>query len=120
MLRTLYKIAIGLLIAVGAVHICFTLLNYDGLTLDALWFASAGVAIIFAGFLNLVLLSSDGKGRVTFALCLIANFALTLLFALALRVLREPQVFVGLFLSGFVTVASVVSKMTRAKGELSL
>jgi hypothetical protein len=52
MLRTSHKIITGLMIALGLLHVSVTFVDYDTFSMNALWFASAGVAIIPAGFLN--------------------------------------------------------------------
>jgi hypothetical protein len=106
MLKTLYQITTGLLIALGIVHVWFTRYAYDGFSLDALWFIGSGMAIIFAGLLNVVLLRGEGKDRVVWWLVFSTNLILVLGFAVSLMVLREPQVFIGLFLAGFEAVAS--------------
>jgi hypothetical protein len=107
-LNTLYKIATGLLTALGAVHIAYTPWVYDGFSLDALWFIGSGIAIIFAGLLNVFLLRDKGKDRVMRWLVLGTNLILVFGFAGGLLVLKEPQVFIGLFLSGFEAVASLL------------
>jgi len=71
-----------------------------------MWFLSAGLAIIFAGLLNLVLLRDDGKDSFVRLLCLIADSILFLLFGAALSILEEPQVYIGLMLLAFETVAA--------------
>ena len=108
MLKTLYQIATGLLIALGVVHVWFTRYAYDGFSLDALWFIGSGMAIIFAGLLNIVMLRGAGKDRVVWWLVFGTNLVLVLGFAVSLLVLKEPQVFVGICLSGFEAVASLL------------
>jgi len=88
-LKTLDQISTGLLITLGVVHLVFTLRVYDGFTLDALWFVSAGVAIIFAGLMNVVLLRGARQDRVVWWLGFGTNLTLALLFAAALRVLQR-------------------------------
>lgn len=99
MLPRLHKLASVLLILLGAIHIGFTAFNFLKLTLDALWFASAGFAIIVVGFLNLALLQSASTDRLTRTLTIIANAGLTLLFLLAVPLIGQPQVYAGLALS---------------------
>ena len=65
MLRTAHKILTGLIIALGLLHVLVTFHDYDEFSLRALWFASAGVAIILAGFLNIVLLREVGKDKLS-------------------------------------------------------
>lgn len=73
MMRATHKIITGLMIALGLIHILFTFHDYDTFSMRALWFASAGVAIILAGFLNIVLLRDVGKDKVVRLLCVLAN-----------------------------------------------
>ena len=117
MLKRLYKLSTGLLIALGAVHVAYTPWVYDGYSLDALWFISAGIAIIFAGLMNVVLLRGAGEDRVVWRIVVGTNLAITLLFPAALLVLREPQVFIGLFLAGFEAVASWLLPTGRVLNE---
>src|SRR5215210_1765662 len=95
MLKTAHKILTTIIIALGILHVLVTFHDYDSFSVRALWFASAGVAIILAGFLNIILLRDAGKDRVVWMLCLITNLIFAVMFVLALLVLRQPQVFVG-------------------------
>ena len=108
MLKTVYKIITGLLIALGVVHVLYTAREYEGLSLDALWFVSAGVAVILVGLINVILLRCAGEDPVVRWIGFGSIFTITMLFAVALLVLREPQVFIGLFLSGFEAAASLL------------
>lgn len=111
MLRTAHKIITGLIIALGSLHILFTFHDYDSFSLRALWFASAGVAIILAGFLNLILLRDVGKDRVVWVICLLTNLFFAVLFAVALSLLNQPQVFLGIALF----VVAIVTSFTIKK-----
>ena len=71
MLRTAHKILTGIIIALGTLHVLITFHDYDSFSVRALWFASAGIAIILAGFLNIILLRDAGKDTVVWTLCLI-------------------------------------------------
>ncbi len=113
MLKLLYNSVACLMVALGLAHLFLTTLNYDALTLDAMWFAGSGLAIVFAGFLNLTLAADSGANRRGFALCLATNLVVTLLFAGALAVLPQPQVLVGALLFGFATVAVFVLDRRR-------
>ncbi len=95
MLSTAHKFLTGIIIALGVLHVLVTFFDYDGFSVNALWFASAGVAIILAGFLNVILLRDIGKDRVVWLLCLITNLIFAVMFILALLILPQPQVFVG-------------------------
>jgi hypothetical protein len=107
MLKRMHVIVTYLIIALGVVHLLFTVRNFSRFTLGALWFASAGFAIIFAGFLNVVLIRGAGRDRVVRALCLTTNIMVTALFGAALYVLREPQVLIGLLLFALASLAAL-------------
>jgi hypothetical protein len=92
---TAHKIITGVIIALGVLHVAVTFHDYDSMSAGALWFAAAGVAIILAGFLNVILLREAGKDAVARALCVVTNVSFAVMFALALLVLPQPQVFIG-------------------------
>jgi hypothetical protein len=108
MLKTAHRILTGIIIALGVLHVLVTFHDYDSFSVRALWFASAGVAIILAGFLNVILLRDAGKDRVVWMLCLITNLIFAVMFTLALLVLPQPQVFVG---AGLFIAATLFSLM---------
>jgi len=108
MLRTAHKILTGIIIAFGVLHVLVTFHDYDCFSLRALWFASAGVAIILAGFLNIILLRDAGKDTVVWTLCIITNLIFSVMFVLALMVLPQPQVFVGAGLFIAATILSLI------------
>ena len=109
MLRTIHKIITGLMIALGLTHILFTFHDYDEFSMRALWFASAGVAIILAGFLNIVLLRDVGKDKLVKLLCVLTNLIFVVMFGAVLFLMPQPQVFVGVALFGFATVIASLS-----------
>lgn len=114
MLRTIHKIITGLIVALGLLHVSVTFFDYDSFSVEALWFAGTGVAIILAGFLNLVLLRDVGRDKVVQILCVITNVVFAAMFASALLILPQPQVFFGLGLFVVATVFSFI--LNRAKG----
>jgi hypothetical protein len=113
MLRTFHKILAGLMVALGSIHILFTFHNYDEFSLRALWFASAGVAIILAGFLNFILLREVGKDKVVWLLCVITNVIFAVMFSMTLVLMWQPQVFVGVALFAAATVLTFLSPKTQ-------
>jgi hypothetical protein len=113
MLKAAHKIITGLIIALGVLHLLFTFHDYSRFSMSALWFAGTGVAIILAGFLNLVLLRDVGKDRLVWVLCSLTNLIFAVLFAAALFLLPQPQVFFGM---GLFLVATVVSLMVERTG----
>jgi hypothetical protein len=73
-------------------------------------FFATGIAIILAGFMNIVVIRIGNKDKLIFALCLLTNIFFATLFAFALLQLRQPQVFLGLFLFAGSTVAAIKAK----------
>lgn len=112
LLKTIHKIITGLIIALGSLHILFTFHDYDEFSLRALWFASAGVAIILAGFLNIVLLRDVGRDKVVRLLVVLTNIIFAVMFSVALYLMQQPQVFVGIALFAFATVLSLLIPRT--------
>ncbi len=108
MLKTAHKILTGIIIALGILHVLVTFHDYDQFTVRALWFASAGIAIILAGFLNIILLRDAGKDRVVWLLCFMTNLIFAVMFALALLILWQPQVLVGAGLFIATTLLSLI------------
>lgn len=115
MLKTLYKISTYLIILLGIVHVLFTIQGYGRWTLNAMWFLGAGLAIIFAGFLNLILIRDKSHDTVVRLLCLIADWTCFLLFGAALFLLTEPQVYLGLALFAFESVTAFVFGRTKQR-----
>ncbi len=103
-----HKIVTGIIIALGALHVPVTFRDYDSFSVEALWFAGAGVAIILAGFLNIVSLRDAGRDRVTRVLCIVTNLTFAVMFVLALLALPQPQVLVGAALFIAATLLSLV------------
>jgi hypothetical protein len=109
-LNTAYKICSWLIVALGCAHLLFTLHDYDQFTMRAFWFFGSGLAIVFAGFLNVALIRDGGRDQVIKLLCLITNIACALLFAAALMLMRQPQVFIGVALFAFVAIAAFLTR----------
>jgi len=114
MLRAIHKVITGLMIALGSLHLIFTFHDYDEFSLSALWFASAGVAIILAGFLNIVLLRDAGKDKVIRLLCVFTNIIFAVMFSGALYLMQQPQVLVGIALFAVATVLTVLLPRTAS------
>lgn len=108
MLSLTHKTISGLIILLGILHCVFTAWNYDQFTLDAMWFFGTGIAIIEAGFLNVTVIRSGGTDRIVNLLCLTTNLAFAILFTVALLLLAQPQVLVGVLLFAVATVLVAV------------
>ncbi|MFN2438926.1 MAG: hypothetical protein ABR503_06975, partial [Chitinophagaceae bacterium] len=73
-----------------------------------LWFVGAGMAIIFAGLLNLVAIDR-GDSKFTKAIAVIVNAFNCTMFCFALPILNEPQVYVGIIIFLITTVAFLLN-----------
>jgi MFS-type transporter involved in bile tolerance (Atg22 family) len=115
MLKTIHTICTYLIIGLGVLHLLFTFHDYDAFTLRALWFASAGFAIMFAGFLNLILSRLARKETLVRTLCVIANVICASLFGAALWLMQQPQVFIGVLLFTVATIAALAAPQQSAR-----
>jgi|SRR5215213_4332020 len=112
MWKLAHRIIAGLIIALGTLHCVFTAFNYNSFSLNAMWFLGSGIAIILAGFLNVVVIRVGGKDRVVKLLCLTTNLIFFALFALALLLLSQPQVIVGVVIFAIAAISVVVGERT--------
>lgn len=90
----------GLLL--GLLHLALTLPIYGRLTLEALWFAGSGLAIVCCALMNFVALRNTSLSS-RWAVVL-ANLLITGFFAAAWQMLPSPQVAAGFAI--FVTFAA--------------
>lgn len=109
-MKTAHKICSGLIVALGCAHLAFTFHDYDELSMRAFFFFGSWLAIVFAGFLNVALIRDGGRDRVIKLLCIVADAACALLFVAAIPLMRQPQVYVGVALFAFVTVAALLTR----------
>ncbi len=76
------------LIVLGCIHnFVAAPMSYAELSPQALWFASAGLALWYAGFLNLLRVRSHRPGGLLVAFCLLTNLSL-LAFVVAFALIR--------------------------------
>ena len=106
-MKAAYKFCAWLIVALGCAHLLFTLHDYDEFSLDAMWFFGSGLALVFAGFLNVAHLRATGRDTLVRALTVLTNVLCTLLFVAALSLMRQPQVFVGVALFAFAALAAM-------------
>lgn len=105
------------MIALGSLHVMFTFKDYDEFSLRALWFASAGIAIILAGFLNIILMRDAGKDQLTRWLAVGTNIFFGALFLVALLLLTQPQVFFGAALFIVASITGLLQKRANFTDE---
>ena len=103
------KISSVFIILLGIVHVSFALPFQ--LTEDTLWFVGSGFAVLFSGLLNLVAIDRGGS-VFTKIIAAIVNAVNTVLFFAALKIIGEPQVYLGIALSSVATFSfiSVINK----------
>lgn len=105
MLKRVHKVSVYLLIGLGIVHTLLTPVFNKELSVEAMYFASAGLAMAVIGLLNIAM-SRNVDDRVTVNLCRIASVLFTLLGLLTALALREPQAYFGSVLLLTMTVTS--------------
>lgn len=103
-MHSLIKIVSYIIILLGIVHISFAFPLH--MNTDTLWFVGAGMAIIFAGLLNLVALDRNGS-KFTKSTAVVVNALNCTMFCCALPILNEPQVYVGIAIFLITTVAFI-------------
>lgn len=103
-MRTIRRACAWLLIALGAAHVLYTAVEHDALTPDAVWFAGAGLALVFLGMLNLAALAADHPSAR--AVCRAASVLGAAFGVLAVLAVPVPQAFLGLALMTVLAVAS--------------
>lgn len=99
-----YKISIGAVILLGPVHIGFTFVKYSKIELDALWFMSAGMGLIFSGLINYLHVKISSE--LTYSVALGANFLLVIFAALLLTYIRNAQILALMILSLFMLICT--------------
>lgn len=112
--RRVDRIAALLLVLLGVVHsLGFAPLTYDRLDARALWFVSGGLALGFAGAVNLIGLSEPKPGRATRRIAAAVNIVLAifvLTYQIALGAFDQPQMWaltvIALWLAGRSTAAA--------------
>jgi sulfite exporter TauE/SafE len=105
MVRRLHRICTYLLIALGVVHTSLTPVFNKEFSVDAMYFASAGLAMVVIGFLNIAM-SRNAGDRLTVILCRIANVLFTVFGLLTALAIREPQAYFGIVLLLTITMTS--------------
>lgn len=88
-----------LLLLLGCIHSAATFIVHKTLTLDAVWFVSGGLAMIFGGLLNMVRVARF-EDRLVVRISLLANLLLFALFVIVVpwvlrnNIKQNPQVIV--------------------------
>jgi hypothetical protein len=94
MYRHLHSALSTLALMLGLIHLTLVPVTYPVFSLEALWFAGSGLAIIMVALMNFMAPHiSDRRARLTLSL---GNAVMAGFFGLALSVLQQPQVVLGL------------------------
>jgi hypothetical protein len=114
LIRTVIRLLAFAALLIGLLHVALTWPVYREASLDALWFAGSGLAIVGAALLNLVGLSAaPGPSRWAVAAM---NLLLAAFFAAASLLLPGPQGPVGLAIfaaltAGFAWISNAPPRM---------
>ena len=95
-------------VLMGIIHILFVF-PINEFRLGHMWFIGSGIAILFAGIINLLGQTSQ-KNKTSFTLVLFANVIMCFLFIVGTMVLHEPQVYFGIVLFAALAVLTVLMK----------
>lgn len=116
MVRRLHQISTYLLIALGTVHTSLTAAFHKEISVEAMYFASAGLAMICVGFLNIAFGRVGGRDRTIAVLCYIANVLFAVFGVLTALAIREPQAYFGLVLLLSITVSAFMLPRQEIRG----
>ena len=94
-MRVARLILTGDALMLGLLHLGLSALAVGNWSVQALWFAGSGLAIVIAALFNVAMIRTGAVDRIQKSLWFLANFSTAAFFAAAWPVLREPQVAVG-------------------------
>jgi hypothetical protein len=94
-MKQLHQVVSWLIILLGIIHLAFASC-YGAINEDMLWFSGSGLAIVFAGFINLIRSASDL--RIVYIIAAITNAITFILFAAVAFIMPQPQVYAGVIL----------------------
>jgi hypothetical protein len=107
------------LVLLGCVHnFVAAPLSYDQLSARALWFASAGLALWYAGFINLLRSYSAESPRLLRPFCILTNLSLlafVLTYAAVIGNWSEPEALALVAVVAALTAFSVVPGTARPR-----
>lgn len=124
-MRLLQKITAYLLVVMGIVHIALTPMFFRQFGLDVLWFAGTGLALIFLGNINLMVLISRRSGF--YMMAITSNIMALLLVVVILSMNPSIQAYISFILVLLLTLSAVneyigiIKKMMRQNtGETNM
>lgn len=104
-MKKVYLISAFLILFLGLIHTAMTPVFYPAFSLDSLWFAGAGLALVFLGSLNYF--ASKIMTKLILNVCIIANIILTIYLSLISVLLPEIHAFIGVILMLCLLVGAV-------------
>ena len=107
MLKRIDSTLISLVLILGVVHTAFTPVLYKTLSLDAVWFAGTGLALVFLGLLHLARQTSSSSLIVLLS-CAASVMATTLSIAIVLK-LPKPNAYLCLIANALLVVTSAMA-----------
>lgn len=113
-------IVAAILVLGGVIHIGLTPLLYGGLTLNALWFSSAGLALILMACINYLVITVKPWQARFFAVGHLSNILGSVLLGLLLIFLPAPHVALLFLLLVAETVLVIWSHVASARSVVAL
>ena len=104
-MKIVKKIIPALIMLLGLINLSFAF-PLQSLEFETLIFIGAGLAIVFAGVINLIALMSPHSIIIKLA-SLVCNAIMLALFVICITFLKEPQVFAGILLFLISTLFSI-------------
>jgi hypothetical protein len=109
-MKIVKKIIPALIMLFGLIHLSFAF-PLNNLEIDTLLFIGAGLAIVFAGVINLIALMSTQSIVIKFA-SLVCNAIMFSLFVICTTIIMDVQVFAGIFLFLISTLFAIADLST--------
>lgn len=113
---TTIRIVSLLIILLGSIHISFAFPLQANT--NTLWFVGAGMAIVFAGLLNLVAIDRRGS-KFTKTIATITNAFNCAGFCIALPILNQSQVYVGITIFAITTICFIIALVKHSHNNAS-
>jgi hydrogenase-4 membrane subunit HyfE len=113
LMKIFHLIAACLIAILGVIHTAMTPVFYHAFTLDAIWFAGTGLALVFLGLLNIAANKSALSSN--FNLCIVANLICTIYFFLLVIILPEPHAFAGVVFILGLFMSSILMRIKLEK-----
>lgn len=113
------KVILTVTIAIFIIGICHIAITpVKSYSIDSLWFASAGLTLIFLALINYVLINIKERQSKIFVVCHIANILCTIFVALILMVALYPHIiflFLLLISETFLVIRLQTSTYSRGR-----